>query len=134
MMVAKVKAAKESKTITAGSELVNVPVLLIRPNPYQPESRLEFAPEVVEKMAVSIRKHGLILMPVVRRFVLDSSATPPGEQPIYEMADGWLRLAGYRWLAEDKKIKDYRSIPVIVRDLVSNATENVKLVFGFIVT
>lgn len=116
-MVAKVRAAKESKTITAGSEQVNVPVLLIRPNPYQPESRLKFAPEVVEKMAVSILQHGLILMPVVRRFALDRSGTPPGETPIYEMADGWLRLAGYRWLTDGKKLKDYLTIPVIVRDL-----------------
>lgn len=87
--------------------LTIVPILAIEANPYQPASRLKFPAEVIEKMAASIEEHGLILMPVVRR----------GRGSTYQMGDGWLRLAGYRYLYEHKKIKSFAEIPVMVRQL-----------------
>ena len=43
-----------------------VPLGMIVPNPYQPEGRLTFPLELVEKMSDSILLHGLLQHPLVR--------------------------------------------------------------------
>lgn len=92
---------------------IPVPILLISPNPYQPESRVKFPNEIIQKMAASILEHGLMQLPIVR--VKEKNGAPGSNT--YEMGDGWLRLAGYKYLCEDKKLKDYNAIPCIVRQL-----------------
>lgn len=89
-----------------------VPVLLISPNPYQPESRVRPANEVILKMVASIMRHGLLQLPVVRLKKDEDTL-----QHSYEMGDGWLRLCAYRYLADERKLKSYNAIPVIIREL-----------------
>jgi ParB family chromosome partitioning protein len=95
-------------SVPAGERIIMVNIADIGPNPYQPAGRLVFSPDAVEGMANSILKHGLILTPVVRADL---------GQGTYQMADGWLRLSGYAYLAGYKRLEKYHSIPVIVRDL-----------------
>lgn len=90
-------------------------ILWVHPNPYQPESRLKFAQETIIKMADSIQEHGLILLPVVR-IRKDEDADNPTRRH-YEIGDGWLRLCAYRYLSEERKLKGYNAIPVIIREL-----------------
>jgi len=90
-------------------EIINIPINDIQPNPYQPESRLKVAPEVAKKFADSIQEHGLIQMPVVRKV-----------NGHYEMGDGWLRLAGFRYLFESMPYPEnekWSRILVQVREL-----------------
>lgn len=61
-------------------EIREIPIGLLKPNPYQPETRLEPLEEVVQRYADSIAEVGLQVMPVVR---------PKGI--FYEVGDGWLR-------------------------------------------
>ncbi len=79
----------------------------IRPNPYQPEGRLELPEEEAEKYGKSILQHGLIQTPIVRRC---------NGAGLYEMGDGWLRLQGFKWLVSHG-YADYQEIPVEERDL-----------------
>lgn len=85
--------------------LQTVEIAKIKPNPYQPASRLKIPDETREKFGKSIRDHGLLQMPVVRCSV-----------GVYEMADGWLRLEGCRWLVEHE-YPEFKSITVDVREL-----------------
>jgi ParB family chromosome partitioning protein len=84
-----------------------IPIGNILPNPYQPASRLQIDMITIQRFAESIEKNGLLQIPVCRRNYMKDR---------YEMGDGWLRLAGYRWLA-DHGHKEFENIPVIVRDL-----------------
>ena len=77
----------------------------IEPNPYQPKTRISVPPETAKKFADSILEHGLIQTPVVRKV---------GDH--YEMADGWLRRAGFKYLAQSGHA-EYKDIPVQVRQL-----------------
>lgn len=81
-----------------------IPIDKIKPNPYQPEGRLKIDNETAKKFAESIWEHGLIQVPVCRQ-----------KDGHYEMGDGWLRLAGYKWLAKTKPI--YAEIPAVVKEL-----------------
>ena len=87
------------------------------PNPYQPDSRHQVDEETARKFGLSILEHGLLQMPVARH-VLGDGATSQ-EQVVnghYEVGDGWLRLAGYKWLAANEH-PEYSTMPVMVRDL-----------------
>jgi len=96
--------------------ICNIPLDKIQPNPYQPESRLQVSSDVAEKFAKSILEHGLMQTPVARQRPVNSSS--PGLL-FYEMGDGWLRLAGYKWLS-DNLHSDYAQIPLDVRDLTDD--------------
>uniref|UniRef100_A0A6M3KPV3 ParB-like N-terminal domain-containing protein n=1 Tax=viral metagenome TaxID=1070528 RepID=A0A6M3KPV3_9ZZZZ len=100
-------------------KIVKVPIDSIKPNPFQPASRIEVPEEVAIKYAESIKNHGLLQIPKVRQIF------PKYEENIYEMADGWLRLSGYKWLNEGEK--GYDKIPVIVEDLTDQQMADIVL-------
>ena len=77
----------------------------IHPNPYQPESRLDPSEETEEWYANSILETGLIQTPVGRK---------KGE--FYEIGDGWLRFAGYRYLVRHGH-SEFMEMPLDVRDI-----------------
>ena len=95
--------------------ICNIPLNKIQPNPYQPESRLQVPGDVAEKFGKSILEHGLMQTPVARQRPVNSSS--PGLL-FYEMGDGWLRLAGYKWLNDNGH--GYAQIPLDVRDLTDD--------------
>lgn len=84
-----------------------VPLEKINPNPYQPESRIDIPDSEAERYGKSILHHGLIQTPVARR------TNGAGK---YEMGDGWLRLAGYKWLVGQGHV-EYQEIPIEERAL-----------------
>ncbi|MDV2988552.1 MAG: ParB/RepB/Spo0J family partition protein [Dehalogenimonas sp.] len=76
----------------------------LQPNPYQPLGRIEISEETASMLGQSILETGIILTPVAR-----PGKYSPGEEPYYEMGDGWLRLAGIRWI-EIQGHETYRDI------------------------
>lgn len=78
----------------------------VLPNPFQPEGRIEIDEQTRATFGISIKQHGLIQLPVVRK--------AEGEK--YEMADGWLRYNGYKWL-RDNGATGFSEIPVRVIEL-----------------
>ncbi len=80
---------------TAESELTELPVLQIRPNPFQP--RQHFDPERLRELADSIRQQGVIQLIVVRRG-----------------AEGFELLAGERRLRA-AQMAGYDTIPALVK-------------------
>jgi len=106
-----IKKEKELKTKTlVGNQLafetvIKLDIRNIKANPYQPEGRIEPPQDVVERIAASIKEHGLLQTPVVRQ-------RPDGA---YEMGDGWIRLKGYELLA--KESSDWYFLPVVIRNL-----------------
>jgi ParB/RepB/Spo0J family partition protein len=97
--------------------LTRIPLDRIRPNPYQPEGRLEFAADVVEQMAASILEHGLIF-PAVARFVMGEGRISQDEvsNGHYEVADGWLRYKTFCWLKAAGHA-GFDELPCIIREL-----------------
>jgi len=81
-------------------------VLSLHPNPYQPDSRLQVDPETAKKFALSFQEHGLIQTPIVR--VFDGH---------YEIADGWLRRAGFLFNLQEFGLQEYTKMPCVVREL-----------------
>jgi ParB family chromosome partitioning protein len=77
----------------------------LKPNPYQPKSRQNVPEETVKLFADSILQHGLIQIPIVR--------VSNGE---YQIGDGWLRRAGYEYLAA-KGNGTFKKLPVQVKEL-----------------
>jgi len=78
----------------------------ILPNPWQPQSRINIDMLTAKRFADSIKEHGLLQIPVCRK----------NKDGRLEMGDGWLRLAGYRWLANNR-VPGYDMMDVIVKDL-----------------
>lgn len=95
---------------------VRIPIDQIKPNPYQPETRLEVPEETATQYGLSILETGLIHSPIVRKVTKAASGDTLGLEVHYEMGDGWLRLAGHKWLAANGH-PEYNNIPVIVRKL-----------------
>ncbi len=89
--------------------MVQVPLDKLRPNPYQPESRLNIDEETAKRFGLSILEHGLIQTPVVRQKI-------EGTEIYYEIGDGWLRYQGFLWLQRDGH-KEYTHLPVEERKL-----------------
>jgi len=87
-----------------------------RPNPYQPASRVEITEEVAKEFGLSILEHGLLQTPVAR-FILGEGAISQDQvsNGHYEIGDGWLRLAGFRYLLA-KGNNGYAEMPVSVRE------------------
>ena len=69
--------------------IINIALEKIRPNPYQPKTRLEITPEEAKKGADSIMRQGMILTPVGRRTGM-----------FFEMGDGWQRLLWHKYLVD----------------------------------
>jgi len=121
-MVTKTKTKKEETlnvTVPGGhiEMLRHVKLEDLHPNPYQPESRHQVDGETARKFGLSIFEHGLLQTPVVRH-ILGEGATSQ-EQVVnghYEVGDGWLRLAGFKYLA-DKGNQEFEIMPVMVREL-----------------
>jgi len=91
------------------SEVIKpIPLEDLLPNPYQPATRAEVDPETAKKFALSIQQHGLIQTPVVRVGKEDGK---------YEIGDGWLRRAGFAYLASNITNSPYRKMPCVVRQL-----------------
>jgi len=87
------------------------------PNPYQPESRHQVAEETARKFGLSILEHGLLQTPVARLVLGDGAISQERvENGRYEIGDGWLRLAGFRYLAA-KGNREFDKMPVMVREL-----------------
>jgi len=84
----------------------------LQPNPYQPESRVQVDEETAGKFGLSILEHGLLQTPVARKVYDPIQIADEG----YQIGDGWLRLAGYKWLV-DNGHPDWNEMPVSVRDL-----------------
>lgn len=93
------------------SHIRRVPLGLIRPNPYQPPTRLEVPAEVVRLKAESIDLNGLIQMPVAR------AIGEPGNIEAYEIADGWQRYKAIEYLFKEQHIAEWFEIPLVVREL-----------------
>ena len=91
---------------TTDNKVIQVRLEDIRPNPYQPATRVEISDEVASQFANSILTHGLMQTPVARQV-----------NSHYEMADGWLRRAGFKFLLEHMNKTEYASMPVMVREL-----------------
>jgi len=84
-----------------------IPIDKIKPNPYQPDSRIKITEEKAAEFGQSILNHGLLQIPRVR----------PSDGPgIYEMGDGWQRLRGYKWLVDLGHL-EYQEIPAIIENL-----------------
>lgn len=83
----------------------------VKPNPYQPKSRIRVDDKTSEWYGNSILHQGLIMTPVVRQVSGELMTT-------YEMCDGWLRLAGFRWLSNHGHT-EYNQLPVIIRELTN---------------
>lgn len=99
----------KTKVKTRTTELIkDIPLEDLLPNPYQPESRIEVGPEVAKQFGLSIQEHGLIQTPVAR---------PGKEDGKYEIGDGWLRRAGFLYLAGNLKDSPYSKMPCVVREL-----------------
>jgi ParB family chromosome partitioning protein len=109
-MVTKAKTktpeVKLTGTQLAFETVIKINTSFIRPNPYQPGSRLNPPADIIERIAASIKEFGLIQTPVVRR-----------HYETYEMGDGWIRLCGYQWLAKNDLKGDWQDIPVVIREL-----------------
>ncbi len=88
-------ALLEGADVTAESELTELPVLQIRPNPFQP--REHFDPERLRELADSIRQQGVIQPILVRRG-----------------AEGFELLAGERRLRA-AQMAGYDTIPALVK-------------------
>ena len=91
---------------TEKNAVIYVTLDSILANPFQPPSRLKVDEATAEKFGRSISENGLSQYPVVR--VKESH---------FEVADGWRRLAGFRWLVEHERMELFRNIPVIVEKL-----------------
>jgi ParB family chromosome partitioning protein len=88
-------ALLEGADATAESELTELPVLQIRPNPFQP--RQHFDPERLRELAESIRQQGVMQPILVRRG-----------------AEGYELLAGERRLRA-AQMAGYHTIPALVK-------------------
>jgi len=109
-MVVKTKkenTSSEASTQLAFETVIKVDIGSIRHNPYQPEGRISPPQDVVERIAASIKEHGLLQTPVVRQ-------RPDGA---YEMGDGWIRQCGYQRLLQTTKDEQWKYIPVVIRNL-----------------
>jgi ParB/RepB/Spo0J family partition protein len=92
------------------SEFQKLDLAQLDPNPYQPRTRAAVSPETAEQYGKSILKNGLLQIPLVRQAPFGKK----GER--YEMGDGWLRLAGHKWLVE-KGHPEFKQIQVEVRNI-----------------
>ena len=86
-----------------------IPLEDLLPNPYQPATRQVVAPETAKAFALSIQEHGLIQTPVVR-----DARQGDGK---YEIADGWLRRAGFDFLVQETGLEQYAKMPCVIREL-----------------
>jgi ParB/RepB/Spo0J family partition protein len=103
------KVEKIKRDVGAFVEIIqSIPLEDLLPNPYQPATRAEVDPETAKKFALSIQEHGLIQTPVARAGQEDGK---------YEIGDGWLRKAGFAWLAQEMKLQEYAKMPCVVRQL-----------------
>lgn len=89
------------------SKIINAPLSMLRVSPWQPR-RIE-GYVVPDPLVESIRKHGLLQVPVGR-------IVKNGDGDVVEIGDGWQRWQAYEKLSRDDPDK-YGRLPVIVRDL-----------------
>ena len=80
----------------------------LHPNPYQPPTRVDVSEEKARRFGQSILEVGLLQIPVGRLAFYTRESS-------YEIGDGWLRLAGYRWLAANGH-PEYAEMPVIIKE------------------
>jgi ParB family chromosome partitioning protein len=92
--------------------IVKVPLDNIRNNPYQPKSRINVPETEAEELAKSILINGLIYNPKAR---IKPDMLPENGFQIYEIADGWRRLAAFRWLVKQGK-KEYAEITLDIEE------------------
>lgn len=104
LMSKSASAKKKKETGTADIRYIALGDLL--PNPYQPESRAAVDPETAKKFALSFQEHGLIQTPVVR-----------ASNGSYQIADGWLRRAGFLCNLQEFGLQEYAKMPCVVREL-----------------
>ncbi|SIS75534.1 nucleoid occlusion protein [Alicyclobacillus vulcanalis] len=95
-------------TSNAQTQVVDIPVERIVPNPYQP--RAIFQQESIEELAKTIHTHGVIQPVVVRK-----------KGDVYELIAGERRLRAVRYLG-------WPTIPAIVRDLNDAQTASAALI------
>lgn len=88
-----------------------IPLSRIRPNPFQPVSRLTPDPVYIEELAADIKQHGLLQSPA-GRLVLDGEIQSISEPVVLnnwlsdhpaariELVHGHHRVAAHRWLTE----------------------------------
>lgn len=108
-----------------GLGIVDVDIDLIKPNPYQPPTRIEVPDDEAAALGASFELCGMTQIPV-GRFVAgegntDSERITNGH---YEMADGWRRLSGYRW-NRDHGVEGYEKIKFDQRVLTDQQMANI---------
>ncbi len=79
----------------------------LKPNPFQPITRIDIDAGTAKEFYLSFERSGLIHFPVVRK-------TEDGE---WQVGDGWLRRAGYMYGLTNEKNNKYATIPCVVRTL-----------------
>lgn len=90
---------------------------LLRPNPYQPNTRLQIPPDVAETIGRSLLEHGFFQMPLVR--------PSPTEEGTFEIADGYQRVfGGVDWITGNKEVpaevkKGFEKVDCNVADLTN---------------
>lgn len=92
-MVTKTKVAA---TQLAFESSIKIDVRNIKPNPYQPLSRIVPPADVLAETMRSIKQSGLLQIPLARQ--------EPGSAPglFWEMGDGWIRRCSFERLAIDR--------------------------------
>jgi ParB/RepB/Spo0J family partition protein len=90
------------------SERTQIELGLIDSNPYQP--RMAEDPELVERLALSIGRDGLLQPPAARRV-----------NGRYQLAFGHTRLAAFRWLVANNYGEDFARMPLELVDLNDEA-------------
>jgi len=100
------KATKE-KTLSFSDVVTLIDPRDLKPNPFQPATRIDIDAGTAKEFYLSFERSGLIHFPVVRK-------TETGE---WQVGDGWLRRAGYMYGLINEKNDKYATIPCVVRTL-----------------
>jgi ParB family chromosome partitioning protein len=79
------------------------------PNPFQPATRIDIPEDIAKGFYESFERVGLTHFPVVRKMA--------GTAGKYEVADGWLRCAGFAYGCNVAKNDKYKKVPCLVRTL-----------------
>lgn len=90
-------------------EIMHLQVSVLKPNPYQPESRLVVKEETAREFGQSILEKGLLQVPVCRMVDRGNGVVE------FQMVDGWLRRSGFAWLTAHGH-PEYAVMPVTLRE------------------
>jgi ParB family chromosome partitioning protein len=91
--------------VIESTEITYIELHRLKPNPYQPASRIDIDEDTAKRFGESILEFGLMQIPIGRK---------KGED--IEIGDGWLRRCGYSWLSNNHG-GTFDKMPVNIREL-----------------